>query len=94
VLEQWAAAHAKAAAADEELKTMAIEINIKLVKNNNDVNQLTKKEIISLLFTCFAVKEDANKNHKCDIVALLSREIEKKSDMMLYSYTKDDLRLK
>jgi hypothetical protein len=61
VLEQKDAtqANAKATLADE-LGEMAPSARIKLLKNNNDLSKLTKKESVSLLLTWFAVKEDAN----------------------------------
>jgi hypothetical protein len=39
---------------------MAPAAKIKLLQKNNDMSKLTKKEIVSLLLTCFAVKEDPN----------------------------------
>jgi hypothetical protein len=82
VLEQLDTSHAKAAI-NEELRAMPPRYITKLVEKNNDMNKLTKKEIISLLLTCFAVKEDVNKKRKGDIVALLSREIEAHHDRIL-----------
>jgi hypothetical protein len=71
VLEKWDVAHAKAVV-DEELREMAPSAGIKLVEKNNDVNKLTKKEVVSLLLTCSAAKKDANKKREGDTVALLS----------------------
>jgi hypothetical protein len=69
---------------DEELHAMAPAAKSSWLKRiDNDVNKLTKKEIVSLLLTCFAVNEDANKKHTGDLVALLSREIEAHPHRML-----------
>jgi hypothetical protein len=62
---------------------LAHPAEIKLVQKNNDVSKLTKKEIVSLLLTRFAVKVDANKKRKGDIVDLLSREIKAHADRLL-----------
>jgi hypothetical protein len=59
VLEQQDVAQAKADLV-EELRAMAPAAKIKLLQKNNDGSKLTKKEIVSLLLTCFAVKEDTN----------------------------------
>jgi hypothetical protein len=48
------------------------------------VDKLTKKDIVSLLLNCFAVKEDANKKRKGNDVALLSRKIEAHPEIALY----------
>jgi hypothetical protein len=70
-------------AINEELQTMPPSAKSKLVEKNNNVNKLTKKDIFSLLLTCFAVKEDANKKRQGDLVVLLSMEIEAHPDKML-----------
>jgi hypothetical protein len=63
VLEQQDKLHEKAALS-EDLWTMAPAAKIKLLQKNNDVSKPTKKEIVSLLLTWFAVKEDPNKTVK------------------------------
>jgi hypothetical protein len=57
------------AAANKELNALAPTANSKLIEKNNDVNKLTKKEIISLLIACYGVSEDTNKKRKVDVVS-------------------------
>jgi hypothetical protein len=84
VLEQRDTVEAHAVINEEELQTDPPPSGkIKLVERNNEVNKLTKKEIISLVLTCFAVKGGAHKRRKGDIFDLLSREIETDPDRML-----------
>jgi hypothetical protein len=68
VLEQQDVVQAKVVLA-KELRAMAPSTKIKLLQNNNDVSKLTKKKIMSLLLTWFAVKDDAHKNLK--VISLL-----------------------
>jgi hypothetical protein len=51
VLEQKGAIQAKASL-DDELGSMTRAVRIKLLKKNNDVSRLTKKESASLWLTC------------------------------------------
>jgi hypothetical protein len=82
VLEQQDVAHAKADV-DEELQAMAPIAKIKLYQKSNNVGKPTKKKIVSLLLMWYAAKEDANKKHKGDLIALLSREIETHPERLL-----------